>query len=223
MRTSLASIVVLSLATSCQSTLADEELHLFPGPVHTLHLRQRAGDVTVSMTPREDLRVLTRSHHIASEAPSILLDIRDGVLEVGYMREAGIGSSSVDFDIELPSGVTEVVSRSESGDLHLFDLFGDLDARIGSGDLVGTGLFTRSAKVHTGSGDVELSFAAPPEWVSIETGSGDVDLRLPGTGWNVRVQTGGGKIDVAPGMQGDSGDRRIQITTGSGDVRVRPR
>jgi DUF4097 and DUF4098 domain-containing protein YvlB len=222
MRTLLA-LAALFLASSCQSTLADEELHRFPGPVDTLHLRQRAGDVKVSMTPREDVRVMTRSHHIASEAPSILLDLRDGTLEVGYTRESGLGSSSVDFDIELPSGVTEVVARADSGDLELYDLFGDVDARVGSGDVTGTGLFTRTAKVQTGSGDVELSFASPPEWVSIETGSGDVELVLPGAGWNLRLQTASGDVEVDPGMRGDSGERRIQVTTGSGDIRVRSR
>jgi len=222
MRTILA-LAVLFLASSCRSTLAEEELHRFPGPVDTLHLRQRAGDVKVAMTPREDVRVMTRSHHIASEAPSILLDLRDGTLEVGYTREAGFGSSSVDFDIEIPSGVTELITRADSGDLEVYDLFGDLDARVGSGDLTGTGLFTRIAKVQSGSGDVELSFTSPPEWVSIETGSGDVELVLPGAGWNLRLESGTGDIDVDPGMQGDSGERRIQVTTGSGDIRVRSR
>lgn len=222
MRT-IALLAVAFLAVACQSTLAEEELHRFPGPVDTLHLRQRAGDVKVAMTPREDVRILTRSHHIGSEAPSILLDVRDGTLEVGYTREAGVGGSSVDFDIEIPSGVTEIVARADTGDLEIHDLVGDLDARVGSGDLTGDGLFTRSAKVQTGSGDVALSFAAPPEWVSIETGSGDVEIALPGSGWNLRLQTGSGEIDVEAGMRGDSGERRIQIITGSGDIRVRRR
>ncbi|MCA8981012.1 MAG: DUF4097 family beta strand repeat protein [Planctomycetes bacterium] len=223
MRQLLLLAVVASLACSCQSTLATEEVHHFPGPVDTLHLQQRAGDVTVTMTPRTDVRVLSRSHHVASEAPSILLDMRDVTLEVGYTREPGIGSSYVDFDIELPSGATEVVARADSGDLELVDLFGDLDAHLGSGDLTATGLFARSVDVEAGSGDVELSFAAPPEWVSITTGSGDVEIALPGAGWTLLLKTGNGDIDVDPGMQGDSGERRVRITTGSGDIRVRSR
>lgn len=219
----LLAFALLILACSCQSTLATEEVHQFPGPVDTLHLRQRAGDATVTMTPRTDVRVLTRSHHIGSEAPSIRLDLRDRTLEASYTREAGIGSSSVDFDIELPSGATEVVARSDSGDLELHDLFGDLDARLGSGDVTAVGLFARSVDVETGSGDVELHFSAPPEWVSITTGSGDVELVLPGAGWNLLLQSGSGEIDVDPGMRGDSAERRIRITTGSGDIRVRAR
>jgi len=222
MRTTLI-LLVLLLATSCQSTLADEELHRFPGPVHTLHLRQRSGDVQVTMAPRDDVRVMTRSHHIASEAPSVLLDMRDGTLEAGYTRETGIGSSSVDFVIELPSGVTEVVARGDSGDLELFDLVGDLDVRTVSGDISADALFATSTRIKTHSGDVELSFAAPPEWVSIETKSGDVELALPGSGWSVRVKTSSGDVEIEPGMEGDSTQRRIEITTVSGDVRVRRR
>lgn len=219
----LLAFALLSLACSCQSTLATEEVRHFPGPIETLHLRQRSGDVKVTMTPRTDVRVMTRSHHVASEAPSILLDLRDGTLEAGYTREAGIGTSYVDFDIELPSGATEVVARADSGDLELYDLFGDLDARLGSGDLTAAGLFARAVSIETGSGDVELNFAAPPEWVSITTGSGDVEIALPGSGWNLLLQTGSGDVEVDPGMRGDSGERRIRITTGSGDIRVRSR
>ena len=211
---------LLALAAGCQSTLATEELFRFPAPVDAVHLSQVDGDVRVSMTPRGDVRVVATSHHWGSGKPTTLLSMNDGTLEAGYTREPGVGGSSVDFAIELPSGVTEVVARSERGDLELVDLFGDLDVRTKSGDVAGVSLFTSSARVATASGDVSLSFSSPPEWVSIETDTGDVELELPGSGWQVRVTTSTGDVDIAPGMVGDSGDRRIEVTTRAGDVRV---
>lgn len=219
-------IAVLALAplfAACGTTLADEEMHRFPGPVDSVHLDQRAGDVTLTMTPRDDVRVRTRSHHVASERPSVLLEQRDGTLSVGYTRQPGVGGSSVDFDIEIPSGVAEVVGRSRSGDLDLHDFVGDLDWRGESGDLEAERLFCTSARVSTDTGDVTLDFTAPPEWVSIETRSGDVDVVLPGGGWAIRATSRTGDVRVDPGMLGDSAHRRVEITTDSGDVRVRAR
>lgn len=221
--TPLAVFVLAPLFAGCGTTLADEEMHRFPGPVDSVHLDQRAGDVTVTMTPREDVRVRSRSHHLASEKPSILLSQFEGTLEVGYTREPGVGGSSVDFDVEIPAGVAEVVGRSTSGDLELLDFVGDVDWRSESGDLEAERLFCTAATVRTDTGDVEIDFSAPPEWVSIRTRSGDVDVALPGAGWSVRVTSRTGDVEIDPGMEGDSADRRVEITTESGDVRVRSR
>ena len=71
--------------------------------------------------------------------------------------------------------------------------------------------------------------------IEVETGSGDITLRLPSPGgFDLNLQTASGDISIDPELTVErsidenhlhgkvrGGGARVQITTGSGDIRVK--
>jgi len=103
---------------------------------------------------------------------------------------------SVDLTLAIPGSV-RINATVESGNLYATNLAGDAVLRVDSGNVVatslsgklrmsassgnvtGTVLTGRSASASVGSGDVTLSFLAPPGSVHASVNSGNITLALP--------------------------------------------
>ena len=181
---------------------------------------------------------------------SAALDLGSGDVEVGSLRgdlavDVGSGDvsvSDVDGDrIALDTGSGDVTGRAlrgevavetGSGDVRLDRVDGRLAVSTGSGD-VEAGEVAGPSAVETGSGDVALRLRTAAR-TSVGTGSGDVTLRLPRAGFDVALSGGPVRIDRALDFDGrtdrrsasgrvNGGGPRIEVSTGSGDIRLRAR
>lgn len=131
-----------------------------------------------------------------------------------------LSTGSGELDVRGTRG--GVLASTGSGDIDLTDVAGaDVVAETGSGDVTGRGMDARRLRAKTGSGEVGVALVRPPEDVVVDTGSGDADLRVPDAGYAFALDTGSG--DERVGVRQDpASPRRIRMTTGSGDITVRP-
>lgn len=125
----------------------------------------------------------------------------------------------IDYSIRVPEG-TLVTAETGSGDVAVGGSLGTLRAEVGSGNIDANDLVAAELVASTGSGDIDLDFATPPDRVALDTGSGNVSVRVPpGDAYAVDVTTGSGDQDVTVDRSSGA-TRSIRIETGSGDARV---
>ena len=129
--------------------------------------------------------------------------------------------------VRAPAG-SHVTGRSGTAGFTITGSAGRLDVSTGSGDIAAdradgsAGISTGSGAVRlgpmlgglrarSGSGDMEVSSVAGP--TSLHTGTGDVWLGA--VAGDVMAKTGSGDLTVA-----DAGSGRIELITGTGEIRV---
>ncbi|MBP2702707.1 DUF4097 family beta strand repeat protein [Microbispora sp. RL4-1S] len=181
--------------------------------VTSIETRTGSGEIEVNESERTGIHV-TETLHWRGDQP------RDGhAVEGDRLRmEYRCDACSVDYRIDIPRGLGVKVD-SGSGTITLRALTGAVNASTGSGDIDGGGLRGRSVTASTGSGQIELRFAAPPDRVEVKSGSGDGVVRLPQGAYNVTAETGSGTrtVNVA---QDSAAPRTVVVKTGSGDAKV---
>lgn len=121
------------------------------------------------------------------------------------------------------SGVTGTVRvETGSGDIDLSSLSGEVTAHAGSGDVEGRELGGgRQVRVETGSGNITLALADPGS-VQARASSGEVELSVPAGSYQVRTSAGSGTVhsDVP---NDPAATAVLDVSTGSGDISLRPR
>jgi hypothetical protein len=132
--------------------------------------------------------------------------------------DATLGSG--DLTLEAMTGPLKL--DDDSGDMVVGRITGTLVAYDGSGDITGTDLRSSSVKATDDSGDVNLSFARPPDNLRVNDSSGDITVSVPaGVAYKVtaRASSGSTNIDVT---NDPSSKRVIVLNDGSGDIAVVP-
>ncbi len=186
------------------------------------------------------LRLDTASGQIAVRhvAGQVRADAGSGDVDATGVRgsftcDTGSGDCLVaDFDGE------ELACDTGSGNVRLRSVRATrLSVDTGSGDVRATEVDVEEFRGDTGSGDLELATLGHRlRSVWADTGSGDVLLRLPvDAPFTLRAEVGSGRIacrfpDAQPvhrgreliGYDRASGDVRMRVSTGSGDVAVEP-
>ncbi len=142
-------------------------------------------------------------------------------LSIDASCDSGVLSwCSIDYVVTVPDA-TKVVVDNGSGDVTLTGALGSVDVGIGSGDLDATALRATDLHGQTGSGDIDVTFAAAPSDVRLKTGSGDVTVTLPSDrAYATTVHTGSGDEDVSVRTDPTSANR-VAVETGSGDAEIR--
>ncbi|MEV4107800.1 DUF4097 family beta strand repeat-containing protein [Nonomuraea sp. NPDC049695] len=152
----------------------------------------------------------------------------------------GLGSAAsaceVSYEVEVPKGLRvdvssdsgdltlrglsgELKARSDSGDLTLEGLSGQLKARTDSGVIEADDLAAKHAEVETDSGDVDLTFDGQPDKVVTTSDSGSISIRVPQGPYNVVAKTDSGDKHITAAND-PSAARQIQLTSDSGDLEV---
>jgi hypothetical protein len=116
---------------------------------------------------------------------------------------AAFGVCQVDYQIAVPAGVRVQVITS-------------------SGTITGTDLDTSHINAHSSAGDVNLSFATPPEAVSAHTSAGDVAVSVPYGRYRVQADTSAGDVSIDV-VDDPRAPKIIDAGTSAGDVTVSPR
>jgi hypothetical protein len=202
-------------------------------PIHTIVVDSTSGDVSVRAG---DAVTVERYAEWRGDTPDVSAEVQGGVL---YLDDGcdGWGICSVEhvitapadvqLDILVGSGDVEISGmkagaavETGSGDVRLQSLGGEALVIVGSGDVEGEDLSLRALECETGSGEVWLDYAVPPELTRIETGSGDVVLDLPEGIYDLDLQTGSGDIDIDDIDDSASSENKIYVSTGSGDIEI---
>jgi putative adhesin len=155
------------------------------------------------------------------------IDLTGGRLVVRTPKTLPLRGIPLAVTVRAPAG-SHVTGRSGTAAFTVTGPAGRLDVSSGSGDIaadrgdgsaaISTGSGTvrlgpmlGGLRARTGSGDMEVSSVAGP--TSLHTGTGDVWLGA--VAGDVMARTGSGDLTVA-----DAGSGRIELITGTGEIRV---
>jgi len=199
-----------------------------------------AGDLT--FVPSPDNRLHVQGVALTSFAsPRLQVSGSGPVTALGLLCEPLPGPCSLSARIAVPRGVRVSASdrsgsiaasglvggaalSTDSGDIQIRDLGGDLNLESHSGSIVGARLSSRVTVVNDHSGDVSLRFAAVPGRIQVDDHSGDISMTVPRQPYQVSAHSVSGSTSVAvptnPSSRDvlsaldDSGDIRIQAASG---------
>ncbi|MCK2215715.1 DUF4097 domain-containing protein [Actinomadura sp. ATCC 31491] len=216
----------LGMATGCG--LTGETNHStgayeVPDAVTALRVTADEGEVEVIGSDRRTIAVTERLSWRKNK-PATSHEVRDGTLELKFdcPTTFGFGTVGVEcevgYRVEVPKGLRVEVS-SDSGDLKLTGLSGELRARTDSGAIGADGLAGGRVTATTDSGDVTLAFTGPPDAVTTESDSGRTVVRVPGGPYDVRAETDSGEKKITAATSA-SAQRRIRLRSDSGDLEV---
>lgn len=216
----------------------DISTRAFTGPVTALQVEVDTGNVNIRTG--DATSVTTRVHH-AFYNPEPTAELVGGILKVEGNCSGGtfvIGTCDVDVDVVVPAG-TEVVARSDTGDLEVIGVTGGVVAHTSTGDIDVQGiggatlLTTNTGDIngedlagpsHARSdvGDLDLNFSAAPESLNASTNTGDVLVTVPndGTRYQVTADSSGGDSKVQVPTDLDS-TRHARLRSDIGDVTIR--
>ncbi|MFI7633979.1 DUF4097 family beta strand repeat-containing protein [Nonomuraea sp. NPDC049400] len=182
-----------------------------------------SGTVAVVESDRQGIRV-TEELSWRKTKPETSHKVQGDTLTLSFKcaNTWGLGSGGaaceVSYKVEVPKGLRVNVS-SDSGDLTLKGLSGELNARTDSGAIKTDGLAAKRVTAETDSGDVDLAFGGPPDKVVTSSDSGNISIHVPQGPYNIVAKTdSGGKNITVP--TDASAARQIELTTDSGDLEV---
>jgi len=167
-------------------------------------LRERAVEATEIIWSPDSRRLVVRS---PGENPLRLVPLVVTVRAPAGSRptlRAGSG------DVTVHGRAGDTAARTGSGDVRLDRVDGDIEVSTGSGR-VDAGEVTGRTRAKTGSGDLSLAALGGPS--EVRAGSGTV--RLGGVRADLHARAGSGDVTIADAESG-----RLDLTTGSGDLRV---
>jgi putative adhesin len=202
-------------------------------------------DITLVAAPADAPVRVTRHVTQGLHSPRRVESFAGGRLTLGFdCTDWPLDRCGIRYEIAVPPG-TSVVATSGDGDVVANGLTsrGALDLQSGSGDIVATGVSARRLTLQSGSGDV-TGDGVSADSLSLESGSGDIVLEVTEPGSNLTVEAGSGDViaelpdDVSYALDLSSPDEgvfndgvrddprsphRVQIETGSGELRLEPR
>ncbi len=165
---------------------------------------------------------------------NLRLDTSSGRVDVtGTKGDLSVDTGSGDVKVTRVSG-SAISIDTGSGEVNGTGIkTAALEVDTGSGDVSLSEVTSEDVSVDTGSGSVNLALTATVDQLKVDTGSGDVTIAVPSTlSAQVAIETGSGDITTDFPIQvrktgGDelvgtigSGAGRIDIDTGSGDVKL---
>ncbi|MEV0828117.1 DUF4097 family beta strand repeat-containing protein [Nonomuraea rubra] len=191
--------------------------------VAALHVEADSGTVEVVESDRSGIRVSERLVWRKNK-PKATHEVRGDTLELAFTCPAtwGFGaigvSCEVSYHVEVPRGLRVKVG-SDSGDLTLKNLSGELEARSDSGAIEAGGLTGGQVVARTDSGDMTLTFTGQPDKVTTSTDSGRTEIHVPQGPYAIKARTESGGKEITAKAD-PSAPRAIELTSDSGDLEV---
>ncbi|MFC7344638.1 DUF4097 family beta strand repeat-containing protein [Saccharopolyspora griseoalba] len=148
---------------------------------------------------------------------SVRVEVGSGGIEAtGVQRSVDARTGSGSIAVRDARGPVQV--RSGSGQIELASIGGDLRARTGSGQIRGDDIAGERVRARSSSGGVDLGLTGPRE-AELSTGSGRIEVTVPPDRYRVDSETGSRDVDIGVVRDPDA-DRRLELSTGSGGIRV---
>lgn len=203
------------------------------GPLSELVVRAHVGSVHVTggapgskvtvtehMTFRKTAPVTTHrtAAHVltlGSTCPS--LESCGVSYDIAVPRTAAVRVTNSVGTIRLESLSGQVTAGTSAGTIELHSVSGPIAATGSAGSIVGDDVSSGRATVKISTGQIKITFSAPPATVSATTSAGLIQLRMPGNvGYAVDASTTVGKINI--GVQRSAASPHVitaRATTGS--------
>lgn len=193
------------------------------------------GEVTVNNV-NGDLRVDVASASVRASGVtgSLSVDAGSGAVDIRTMEgDLSVDTGSGEVMVKGVRG-TQVSLETGSGGVEGSGFTAEsMTVETGSGGVTLAEVSAPRISIETGSGGVTLAMIRAPDLLTVETGSGQVELRAPGDlSAQVELETGSGNIETdfpvtirkhmrnhVRGQIAD-GKGRVQVETGSGDIRL---
>ncbi|MET8991160.1 DUF4097 family beta strand repeat-containing protein [Nonomuraea wenchangensis] len=194
-----------------------------PGDVTGLRVEVDSGTVELVGSDRRTVRVTERLSWRKNK-PETRHEVRDGTLNLAYECPDTFGAGAigveceVSYRVEMPKGVRVEVG-SDSGDLTLSGLAGEVRVRSDSGAIQADGLAGGKVTATSDSGDMTLEFTGQPDAVTTETDSGHTVVRVPAGPYRVEAKTDSGDKRITAANDA-SAPRSIKVSSDSGDLEV---
>ncbi|MET7327540.1 DUF4097 family beta strand repeat-containing protein [Nonomuraea sp. NPDC005650] len=188
-----------------------------------IRVQADSGNVEVVESDRQGIHV---TEHLVwrKNKPETSHEVQGDTLALTYKcpRTWGLGSGAascdVNYKVEIPKGLRVKVS-TDSGDMTLEDLSGEVDVHSDSGMIAATGLSGKRVVTETDSGDTELAFTAQPDKVVGTSDSGGITVRVPQGPYKVVAKTDSGDKKITAATDA-SAPRTIEVSSDSGDLEV---
>jgi hypothetical protein len=215
----------------------DTSSYSVPGHVGTLVVTAHLGDVRVTGGPTEAVSV-TQHVVFQDRAPTVKHRLAAGTLSLTSHCPAG-EFCSVGYDITVPrptalritdefgavrlsSLVGQVTVTVDAGQIDLSSLSGSVEALTRAGSILGQQMSSPHADLRVSTGEIDVSFSAPPDTISATTDVGAVILRVPNTvAYDVTTNAGVGHIGVSV-TQNTAAPRTITTRTDIGSITIEP-
>jgi len=193
------------------------------------------GDGTVSIVGESRDTALVTGEASFSDAEQFDVRLEDGILIVEH--SCGDASScTVDYQVTVPQGTGVEVTTdggsvsvsdlkagtgvtTESGDIFVRRIEGDIVAGTTSGLITGTQNHSRVASFTSQESGISVSFDEVIDTLRAETGEGDVTVQLTGGPYALETESKDGSVDVKIDVKEDA-DQQVVIRTGKGDIKV---
>lgn len=203
-----------------------------------LDITTSTGNVTVVPSRDERVHVRTEARYGLDE-PTLVEETDAAGLRLAAHCESFLATRcEVSYTVEVPQaiavtvegdggdvtvrGTTGPVTVSQrSGDVFLQDLAGPVEVTTIVGEVRGSGLRGGSARIDTGSGDVLLDMAVPPDQLQVISDSGEIEVGVPPVPYRVDARSRAGDERIAVPIDLTS-RRLIVVSSGAEDVSVRP-
>ncbi|PZG22340.1 hypothetical protein C1J01_03910 [Nonomuraea aridisoli] len=189
--------------------------------VSAIRIEADAGGIEVVESDRQGVHVTERLSWRRSK-PEATHETQGDTLVLGFGCPGGGwlggGSCDVGYEVEIPKGL-RVTAVSDSGNVTLRDLSGDLDVTSDSGSIEGSGLASRQVVMESDSGAITLAFAAQPDKVETSADSGSTEVRVPGGPYNIVTTTDSGRKEIGTPHDA-SAPRSLTLSSDSGAIKI---
>lgn len=215
----------------------DTSSYSVQGNVRTLAVTAHLGDVRVTGGSTNAVSV-TQQVVFQSRAPAVRHQLTAGTLSLTSHCPPG-EFCSVSYDITVPRAVAvrvtdevgavrlsslagQVTVTVDAGQIDLSSLSGSVEATTRAGSILGQQMSSPRADLSVSTGEIDVSFAAPPAAISATTDLGAVILRVPNTvAYDVATNAGVGHIGVSV-TQDTAAPRTITTRTDVGSITIEP-
>ena len=190
--------------------------------VGALTVRTTAGEVTVTATDRDDVRVVARTASgLFSDADADVRVVGDRLELLGDCDGPGLGTCRVAFEVEVPRSLSLPVEvDTTAGEIELRGLAQAVDVQTTAGRVQLLAFDGPSATIATTAGSVQVVASAATDRLDLRTTAGSIEVAIDDTPpLRVDVDTTVGSQSVSVDQSADA-DRVVTARTTAGEIRV---
>jgi DUF4097 and DUF4098 domain-containing protein YvlB len=190
------------------------------GSITAVVVDNDSGDIEIAPGPTK----VVRTERWTLSRQTVTETVRDGVLKIKArcpQPVVSVNNCSTDFRITAPRAARLTLSVA-AGDVQARGFGGDQELASSAGSVSALQASARRVSVRSSAGNVIAELLSAPDDVTAHTSSGDVVVTVPAGRYAVTAHTTSGHSEV--GVQQDpTSAHRIDATTSSGDITIRPR
>ncbi|MFJ9617772.1 DUF4097 family beta strand repeat-containing protein [Streptomyces noursei] len=216
-------VALTLLTTGCSlvwtgSLKSAQQTYGVDGTISALSATTHGGDIEIVPVEAGVPVKVTEKYKYDEAKPQTTHTVKNGRLTLDSEDCPSGRHCEVGYRVLLPRNAS-VDLHTSGGDVTVRGASGGITAETSGGNITIEDTKTRTAKVKTSGGDVEMSLGAVPDEVSGRTSGGNVTIRVPKGTYAVDAGTSGGSRKVS--VTTDEGSaHKISAQSSGGDVSV---